>query len=92
MLTATPLCTERLWASVPNRDMRLHRAEGPRSAERARSCERGQDFLVVCVLGRRYNMWDRSSERNGVLPYCEQHGLAFLPWPDHGVRANEASL
>ena len=36
----------------------------------------------------RYNMWDRSSERLGVLEYCQAEGLAFLPWSPLGGRSN----
>ena len=33
-------------------------------------------------------MWDRSSERNGVLEYCQSEGLAFLPWSPLGGSKN----
>ena len=29
-------------------------------------------------------MWDRSSERNGVLEHCQKEGLAFMPWSPLG--------
>ena len=36
----------------------------------------------------RYNMWDRTSERNGVLEFCQAEGLAFLPWSPLGGSKN----
>lgn len=36
----------------------------------------------------RYNMWDRTSERNGVLEFCQKEGLAFLPWSPLGGSTN----
>ena len=38
----------------------------------------------LASVQNRYNMWDRTSERNGVLEYCQQEGLAFLPWSPLG--------
>ena len=60
------------------------------------NCTLEQVEAAMCCLppGRlisvqnRYNMWDRTSERNGVLEFCQKEGLAFLPWSPLGGKDN----
>lgn len=40
--------------------------------------ERARKVLPIVSVQNRYNVVDRGSEP--VVDYCEQHGLAFLPW------------
>lgn len=35
----------------------------------------------------KYGLNDRSAERDGVLDYCEEHGLAFIPYGTFGGSA-----
>ena len=45
--------------------------------------ERVRPIARVVSVQNRYNLTDRSSE--GVLQYCEAHGLAFIPWAPLGA-------
>lgn len=45
--------------------------------------ERGQKVARIVSVQNRYNLTDRSSQP--VLEYCEQHGMAFLPWAPLGA-------
>jgi aryl-alcohol dehydrogenase-like predicted oxidoreductase len=40
--------------------------------------QRAQKIVNVVSVQNRYNITDRAHEP--VLRYCEQHGLAFIPW------------
>jgi aryl-alcohol dehydrogenase-like predicted oxidoreductase len=40
--------------------------------------ERGQRVARIVSVQNRYSLTDRSSQP--VLEYCEQHGMAFIPW------------
>lgn len=40
--------------------------------------ERGEGVARIVSVQNRYNVTDRTSEP--VLQYCEQHGMAFIPW------------
>ncbi|GAB3003111.1 aldo/keto reductase [Saccharothrix stipae] len=37
-----------------------------------------QEIAPIVSVRNRYNLSDRRSE--DVLEYCEQHGIAFIPW------------
>jgi aryl-alcohol dehydrogenase-like predicted oxidoreductase len=37
-----------------------------------------QQYFVVATVQNRYNLVDRASE--GVLEFCEQNGIGFIPW------------
>jgi aryl-alcohol dehydrogenase-like predicted oxidoreductase len=39
-----------------------------------------------------YNPWQRQPETDGVLEYCENEGLTFLPWSPLGGSRRVASL
>ncbi len=45
--------------------------------------ERGQQVARLVSVQNRYNLTDRSSQP--VLEYCEQHGMAFIPWAPLGA-------
>jgi pyridoxine 4-dehydrogenase len=49
--------------------------------------ERARAALPIVSIQNRYNLIDRQSE--AVVDYCEQHGLAFLPWYPLGAGALE---
>ena len=49
--------------------------------------ERARAVLPIVSIQNRYNLLDRQSEP--VVDYCEQHGLAFLPWYPLGAGALE---
>ena len=38
----------------------------------------------VVSVQNQYNLWHREPEQDGVLEYCEQEGLVFLPWRPMG--------
>ena len=40
--------------------------------------EAARQAFPVATVQNRYNLVDRDSE--GVLDYCEQHGIGFIPW------------
>ncbi|HYT05736.1 MAG TPA: aldo/keto reductase [Gemmatimonadales bacterium] len=40
--------------------------------------EQARTILPIVSVQNRYSLADRQSE--GVLEYCERHGMAFLPW------------
>ena len=40
--------------------------------------EAASKVFKVATVQNRYNLIDRSSE--GVLNYCEEHGIGFIPW------------
>lgn len=43
-----------------------------------------QDVVAVVSVQNQYNPWQRQPEKDGVLDYCEQQGLTFLPWSPLG--------
>lgn len=46
--------------------------------------EEAREIVEIVSVQNRYNPWDRSPERDGVLAYCEKEGLTFLPWSPLG--------
>jgi len=46
--------------------------------------KRARSVVEVVSVQNRYNPWDRSSEKDGVLKYCEKEGISFLPWSPLG--------
>ncbi|ONI78571.1 oxidoreductase, partial [Actinosynnema sp. ALI-1.44] len=44
----------------------------------------------IVSVQNRYNLSDRRSE--DVLEYCEQHGIAFIPWLPIKPSVHEAAL
>ncbi|HEY9624622.1 MAG TPA: aldo/keto reductase [Crinalium sp.] len=46
--------------------------------------KRAQDVVEIVSVQNQYNPWHRQPESDGVLEYCEQAGLTFLPWSPLG--------
>lgn len=46
--------------------------------------QRSRDLVEVVSIQNQYNPWYRQPEVDGVLQYCEQEGLTFLPWSPLG--------
>ena len=46
--------------------------------------KRAQQMLEIVSIQNKYNPWHRQPERDGVLEYCEQQRLSFLPWSPLG--------
>lgn len=46
--------------------------------------ERALTVVPVVSVQNQYNPWHRAPESDGVLKYCEQEGLTFLPWSPLG--------
>lgn len=41
-------------------------------------------IVSIVSIQNRFNPWDRSPEKDGVLDYCSKEGLTFLPWSPLG--------
>jgi aryl-alcohol dehydrogenase-like predicted oxidoreductase len=46
--------------------------------------QHAQKILPIVSVQNKFNPWHRQPERDGVLPYCEENGLTFLPWSPLG--------
>lgn len=46
--------------------------------------QRAREVVDVVSVQNQYNPWHREPERDGVLEYCEQEKLTFLPWSPLG--------
>lgn len=46
--------------------------------------QRARDVVEIVSVQNQYNPWHRQPEFDGVLEYCEQEGLTFLPWSPLG--------
>ncbi|MUG99530.1 aldo/keto reductase [Scytonema sp. UIC 10036] len=46
--------------------------------------KRARDIVDVVSVQNQYNPWYRQPEFDGVLEYCEQESLTFLPWSPFG--------
>lgn len=46
--------------------------------------KRARDVVEIVSVQNQYNPWYRQPEFDGVLEYCEQEGLTFLPWSPLG--------
>lgn len=42
--------------------------------------QQAQDCLPVVAVQNQFNLWHREAETSGLLEYCEQQDLVFLPW------------
>jgi len=51
-----------------------------------------RDVVDVVSVQNQYSPWRRWPERTGVLDYCEQEGLSFLPWSPLGGSARAGHL
>lgn len=45
---------------------------------------RARKIVEIVSIQNRYNPWDRGPERDGVLEYCQEEKLSFLPWSPLG--------
>lgn len=46
--------------------------------------KRARDVVEIASVQNQYNPWHRNPETDGVLEYCDQEGLTFLPWSPLG--------
>lgn len=54
--------------------------------------KQAREVVDIVSVQNQYNPWERQPERDGVLQYCEQEGLTFLPWSPFGGRRRHQSL
>lgn len=43
-----------------------------------------QKLVPLVSVQNEYSHWHRQDDHNGVLAYCEQQGIAYLPWSPFG--------
>jgi aryl-alcohol dehydrogenase-like predicted oxidoreductase len=46
--------------------------------------KQARDVVEIVSVQNQFNPWHRQPEIDGVLAYCEQEGLTFLPWSPLG--------
>lgn len=46
--------------------------------------KQAQQTLPIVSVQNKYNPWHRQPEHDGVLQFCEEQGLSFLPWSPLG--------
>lgn len=46
--------------------------------------KRACDLVPIAAVENQYNLWQRKNEFNGVLDFCTQNGITFLPWSPLG--------
>jgi pyridoxine 4-dehydrogenase len=54
--------------------------------------KRARDMVDIVSVQNQYSPWQRQPESDGVLQYCEQEGLTFLPWSPFGGRRRHQDL
>lgn len=54
--------------------------------------KQARDLVEVVSVQNQYNPWHRQPEFDGVLEYCEQEGLTFLPWSPLGGSSRVSRL
>ncbi|MEH1934736.1 MAG: aldo/keto reductase [Nostoc sp.] len=54
--------------------------------------KRSRDIVDIISVQNQYSPWQRQPEKDGVLKYCEQQGLTFLPWSPFGGRHRHQDL
>lgn len=42
--------------------------------------KQARDVVDIVAVQNQYNLWRREPEHEGLLEYCENEGLVFLPW------------
>jgi aryl-alcohol dehydrogenase-like predicted oxidoreductase len=45
-----------------------------------------RDIVEITSVQNRFNPWDRDAERDGVIQYCDEHRITFLPYSPVGGR------
>lgn len=51
-----------------------------------------RDVVDIVSVQNQYSPWQRQPEIDGVLEYCENEGLTFLPWSPFGGRRRHQGL
>lgn len=54
--------------------------------------KRARDVVDIVSVQNQYNPWHRQPEFDGVLKYCENQSLMFLPWSPLGGSRRASSL
>jgi len=54
--------------------------------------KRSQDVVEIVSVQNQYSPWYRQPEKDGVLKYCEQQQLTFLPWSPFGGSRRHSDL
>jgi aryl-alcohol dehydrogenase-like predicted oxidoreductase len=54
--------------------------------------KRARDVVDIVSVQNQYNPWYRQAESDGVLEYCEDEGLTFLPWSPFGGSRRHSNL
>ncbi|MBE9036464.1 aldo/keto reductase [aff. Roholtiella sp. LEGE 12411] len=54
--------------------------------------KRSRDVVDIVSVQNQYSPWERQPENDGVLKYCEQEGLTFLPWSPFGGSRRHQNL
>jgi aryl-alcohol dehydrogenase-like predicted oxidoreductase len=54
--------------------------------------KQARDVVDIVSVQNQYSPWERQPETDGVLKYCEQEGLTFLPWSPFGGSRRHSDL
>ena len=54
--------------------------------------KRARDVIDIVSVQNQYNPWHRQPEADGVLEYCENESLTFLPWSPLGGSSRVSRL
>lgn len=54
--------------------------------------KQARDVVDIVSVQNQYNPWERQPEFDGVLEYCENESLTFLPWSPFGGSRRHKSL
>ncbi|MEJ1934470.1 aldo/keto reductase [Nostoc sp. NIES-2111] len=54
--------------------------------------KRARDVVEIVSVQNQYSPWERQPEKDGVLQYCEEEGITFLPWSPFGGRRRHQNL
>ncbi len=54
--------------------------------------KQARDVVDIVSVQNQYSPWQRQPETDGVLEYCENEGLTFLPWSPFGGRRRHSGL
>jgi aryl-alcohol dehydrogenase-like predicted oxidoreductase len=54
--------------------------------------KQARDVVEIVSVQNQYSPWSRQPEKDGVLEYCEQEQLTFLPWSPFGGSRRHSDL
>ncbi|WP_017652666.1 aldo/keto reductase [Fortiea contorta] len=54
--------------------------------------KQARDVVEIISVQNQYSPWERQPEKDGVLQYCTQEGLTFLPWSPFGGSRRHQNL